>query len=485
MAARIPLYETVADRITRLIDMGTLRPGERVPSVRQLSGQLGVSITTVVEAYRLLEDRGALEARPQSGYYVRARLPRTPEEPEMSQPEEGPTPVSLGELAIQVLRDMGDPDLLQLGAALPNPELLPLEKLSRTLAAAIRRDPRSSSIYDLPPGYEPLRAAIARRLIAAGCTLVPSQIVITAGCQEAIYLCLGALCRPGDTVAIESPIFYGILQAIECLGLRALEIPTHARDGISLDALAYAIEHNPVRACLVVSNYNNPLGSRIPDAGKRALVEMLAANDIPLIEDDNYGDLGFDLARPPVAKSFDRDGNVLLCASFTKTLAPGYRIGWVAPGRYQKEVERLKLACNLATSMPPQLALAEFLAGGGYDHHLRRVRRIYARQTASLAQAVGQFFPAGTRVTRPGGGFVLWVEMPPGVDSVALYEQALCAGITLAPGPLFSATRKYRNFMRLNASYWSPRVEAALATLGELAGVCGKHSSSLTGRTQW
>jgi DNA-binding transcriptional MocR family regulator len=466
---RVPLYESVAERITRLIRQGTFRSGDRVPSVRRLSAQFGVSITTVLEAYRLLEDRGTLEARPQSGYYVRPAFPGAPDEPEMAQVHGGPSPVSMGDLAVQVLRDMGNPALLQLGAALPHPDRLPLDKLSRALAAAVREDPHCGSVYDLPPGYEPLRVQIARRLVSAGCTLAPAEIMITAGCQEAIFLCLKAICKPGDTVAIESPIFYGILQAIESLGLQALEIPTHLRDGIRLDALADAIARNPVKACVVVSNFNNPLGSRIPDANKKALVEMLAAKEIPLIEDDNYGDLGFDSVRPLVAKSFDRTGGVLLCASFTKTLAPGYRIGWVAAGRYQKAVERLKIACNLATAMPTQLALASYLSTGGYDHHLRRSRRTYAQQTALMAQVIGERFPGGTRVTRPGGGFVLWVELPAGIDSVALYRKALPAGITLAPGPLFSAARQYQNFMRLNASHWSPEIERGLETLGRLA----------------
>lgn len=463
------LYETVAERINNLIAQGALRPGDRVPSVRQLRRQLGVSITTVLEAYRLLEDRGTIEARPQSGHYVRASFPGALEEPEIYRHQDGPTSVSMGDLAVQVLRDMGNPDLLQLGAALPNPEMLPQEKLSKTLAASVREYPGSSGSYDLPPGYEPLRIQIARRLVLAGCVVSPAQIVITSGSQESINLCLRAICQPGDTVAIESPIFYGILHAIESLGLRALEITTHTRDGIELEALEQAIAQNSVKACIVVSNYNNPLGSRIPDANKRALVELLAAKNIPLIEDDNYGDLGFDLTRPTVAKSFDQSDNVLLCASFSKTLAPGYRVGWVVAGRYQKQVEYLKIVSNLATSMPPQLALAAFLDRGGYEHHLRKVRRVYENQMVSMTQAISEYFPPGTRVTRPRGGFILWVELPAYVDSIALYKQSMNSRITLAPGPLFSATQKYGNCIRLNASYWSSKAEKALATIGKLA----------------
>jgi DNA-binding transcriptional MocR family regulator len=462
------LYEQVAGRVTGLIDQGTFETGGRIPSVRKLSGQLGVSISTVMEAYRLLEDRGVIEARPQSGYYVRARFPAL-SEPGMSRPKCEPTPVTCAEATMRILRDTANPSLIQWGVALPNPELLPIDKLGRILAAVARGAGLEASRYDPVPGHEPLRVQIARRALRAGCVLSPGEIVTTVGSQEAINLCLRAVCRPGDTVAIESPIYYGILQAIESQGLRALEIPTHARDGLCLDALAEALDRNEVKACIVVSNFSNPLGSSIPDEKKKVLVEMLAAREIPLIEDDVYGELFFGHERPKVAKAFDTTGNVLLCSSFSKTLAPGYRVGWVAPGRFQSKIEYWKFVTNLATPTPPQMAIAAFLAGGGYDHHLRRVRRAYALQTASMAQAIGRCFPENTKVTRPSGGFVLWVELPEGVDSLELSGRALCSGITIAPGPIFSAQQKYRNFIRLNAAFWSERHEGALETLGRLA----------------
>ena len=467
-APKINLYEEVAGRISHLIDQGTFKTGDRIPSVRALSQQLKVSISTVIEAYRLMEDRGRIEARPQSGYYVRASFPNLLE-PETSQPACEPTPVSSSDFIRLVRRDSANSGLLQLGAAHPNPRLLPLDKLSRTLASVVRKDAFLCSQYDILPGCEALRVQIARRVLGAGCALVPDQIITTNGCQEAMNLCLWAVCRPGDTVAIESPMFFGILQAIESQGLRALEIPTHPRDGISLDALRYAIEQNRVRACLVIPNFNNPLGSCIPDENKKALVEMLAEREIPLIEDDIYGELYFGAERPRVAKSFDTNGNVLLCSSFSKTIAPGYRVGWVAPGRYQSQVEHLKMAFNLAAATPTQMAVATFLAGGGYDHHLRRIRRVYARQVAAMVEAAARCFPKGTKVTRPAGGFVLWVEFPPYVDSLELYRRAVRSGITLAPGPIFSARQKYRHFIRLNTAFWTERVESAIETLGRLA----------------
>jgi DNA-binding transcriptional MocR family regulator len=277
------------------------------------------------------------------------------------------------------------------------------------------------------------------------------------------------VCRPGDTVAIESPIFYNLLQVIEMLDLKALEIPTHPQTGMSISALRYAIEHNPVHACLIISNFNNPFGSVMPDGRKKELVELLAGHGIPLIEDDVYGDLGFTHDRPTVAKRHDREGLVILCSSFSKTLAPGYRVGWVVPGRFQEKIERLKAVSNIATATLPQLAIAEFLENGGYDHYLRKMRGIYSRQAALMSQAVQRFFPAGTRVNNPSGGFVLWVELPEGVDSIRLYERALERGITIAPGFIFSASQKYRNFIRLNAAYWSARIEQAVALIGKMA----------------
>jgi DNA-binding transcriptional MocR family regulator len=464
---RPSLYEAVAGRISHLIDEGTFQPGDRIPSVRNLSRQLKVSVSTVMEAYRLMEDRGRIEARPQSGYYVRSSFPAI-SEPDQSEPASEPMPVSNNDLILRIGRDSRNPALLKLGAATPNPALLPLDRLNRTLAAVTRADSTLGGSYDDPAGCEPLRVQIARRLIGVGCTLAPDEVIVTIGCKEAITLALRAVCQQGDTVAIESPMFYGILQSIESLGLRALEIPTHPRDGISIEALSYAVDHNDVRACLVIPNFNNPLGSCIPEDRKRALVELLAERGIPLIEDDIYGELYHGTERPRVAKSYDKSGNVLLCSSFSKTVAPGYRVGWIAPGRFHRQVEHLKSAMNLASPTPTQMAVAAFLENGGYDHHLRRIRRVYARQVASMAQAVSNYFPEGTKLTRPTGGFVLWVELPEGIDSIELYQRAIQYNITVSPGPIFTAQQKYRNYIRLNAAFWSEKVERAVELLGEI-----------------
>jgi DNA-binding transcriptional MocR family regulator len=466
--AQIHRYEQVAAGIADLIESGALRPGDPLPSVRELSRQRSVSITTVLQGYYVLEARGLIEARPRSGFYVRAHLPAVLLEPEISSPPSDPADVSVRELVMMILRDACNSRLIPLGAAHPNPALTATGKLNRILAALTRQSSDAGATYDIPPGPESLRAQIARRAAATGCSLSPDDIVTTSGCSDAMNLCLRAVCRPGNTVAIESPICFDTLQYLEVLGLKAVEIPTHPRDGISLEALRFAITQMPVHACIVISNFNNPLGSCIPDDNKRELVRLLAAHGIPLIENNIFGEICFDGQSPTVAKAYDRKGLVMLCSSFSKDLCPSYRVGWVVPGRFKNEIEWLKYITSIAAPTLPQLAIAEFMASGAHGYHLRRIRQAYARSVVGLLQAVSRYFPPGTRVTRPSGGFVVWVQLPETVDSLKLYRLALTEGIAIAPGGLFSPTNGYRNFIRLNAAHWSEKTEGGIKRLGEL-----------------
>jgi DNA-binding transcriptional MocR family regulator len=467
--APAPLYERVARDLSRLIERGTFRAGDRIPSVRQMSRQLQVSITTVLGAYQALESEGVIEARPQSGYYVRPRLHAVPAEPAASRPDPSPTRVSTSELVMMVVRDARNANLVQLGASVPDPDLLPTAKLASSLGTLMRQHRRHAFGYDLPPGSHALRSQIARRALDAGCTLGPDELLVTSGAQESVYLALAAACRPGDAVACESPTFYGILQAIDSLGLHVVEIPTHPREGMVLSALRRALDTHRIRAVVTVANFSNPLGSCMPDEAKRELVRMLEARDVALVEDDLNGDLPHEGPRPKAARAWSRKGQVLLCSSFSKTIAPGFRVGWIAPGRYAEDVARLKFVLNVGAPTLSQLAIAEFLADGGYEAYVRKVRRTYAQQVARMVRAVAEAFPAQTKVTRPSGGFVLWVELPRGCDSLELYERARRHGMTIAPGPIFSARQRYRNFVRLNCASWSEQVESAVARLGQLA----------------
>jgi DNA-binding transcriptional MocR family regulator len=465
----INLYEQVATHIADAVDKGIYNPGERVPSIRQLSNQLGVSISTVIQAYHLLADQGLVQAKPQSGYYVNAR--HTLPQPMLSNPDVCPVPVSTGELAICVLQGLKDPDFVQLAGALPSPELLPIRQLNRDLAALSRQYQTLGSVYDPPTGRRELRIQIAQRALASGCCLDIDDIIITSGCQEALILCLRAVAKAGDTIAIESPAYHGTLQALEAMGMRALEIPSHPRSGVYLDTLEAAILQWPVTACLFTPNFSNPLGSCMPDEQKRRLVDLLAHHQIPLIENDIYGDLGFELPRPRVCKAYDKVGLTLLCSSFSKTLAPGYRVGWVAPGRFADKILHLKYLTNVSTPAPNQLAIAQFIARGDYERHLSRIRSCCERQVELMTRTVCHHFPEGTKVTQPAGGFVLWVELPGKVDAVALFQQARAHKIGIAPGILFTAQQRYHNFLRLSyVTPWSDRIERAVSTLGRLIG---------------
>lgn len=463
------LYEQVAEQLRRQIQNGTYRYGERVPSVRRLSRQVDVSMATVIEAYRLLEDDGLIEARPQSGYYVRSSHP-LPAEPAMSQPSGRPTQVNIITLAQQVLRSANAADIVQLGVATPHPDFLPVKTLNRIATAVLRRQAVDVTRYDFPPGRRELRVQIARRMAEAGCAVSPDEIIVTAGCQEALSLTLRAITKPGDTILIESPTFYGTLQTIEAMGLKVVEIPTHPRTGVSLDAIKLALEQWQISACVLTPNFSNPVGALMLDDTKKQLLKLLASFDVPLIEDDIYGELGFSSPRPKAVKSFDRKHQVFYCSSFSKTVAPGYRVGWVAPPpQFHAKIEHLKYVSTMACATLPELAMAGYLARGGYEHHLRQLRNLCAQHTQRMIEAVSRYFPSDTRVTQPTGGYVLWVELPEKVDALDLHRRALQRKISIAPGPLFSAKQKYRNYIRLSCALpWDNTLDRALFSLGQM-----------------
>ncbi len=468
---RMKLYETLADELAQSIRDGVLRAGDRLPSVRQASSSRDVSPSTVFQAYYLLEARGLIRARERSGYYVIGGNQALPPEPEQSsQPDEDSSPVAISERVFDILESARMRDVVPFGSAFPSPLLFPLARLARTMASSVQQLDPWSAVDDLTPGNLQLRRQIALRYLAAGLHVQPDDIVITSGALDALNLCLAAVTRPGDAVLVESPTFYAALQALERNSLQAIEVPTHPREGIDLAALARALERHRPKACWLMTNFQNPLGSLMPDEKKRDLVALLARHEVPLIEDDVYGELYFGNKRPMPAKAFDTKGMVMHCSSFSKCLAPGYRVGWAVPGRFTRAVARHKLTTTLAASAPAQAALAAYLEKGGYDRHLRQLRHTLSVQQTQFMEAIARHFPAGTQATRPKGGYFLWVSLPDGSDALALHRQALAHGISIAPGPIFSAHHGFTNCIRLNYGHaWDARSEAALATLGKLA----------------
>ncbi len=467
------LYEHLADELGQAIDRGALRAGDRLPSVRRLAQERSVSVSTVLEAYLQLENAGLIEVRPKSGHFVRRRAPLTAE-PRTPRVCQRPSRVTVSDAYTKILEAMRDPELVPFGCATIDPAYLPMAQLNRLLAQLTREMSTLGARYEGAPGLLTLRRQIARRAVEWGVALSEHDVCTAVGATEAISLALRAVAKPGDVVAVESPAYFGVLQAIEGLGLRALEIPAHPRTGFDVSAFDEAIRAQPVRAVFVTPTVSNPLGAIMPEDERERLVKITRRADIPIIEDDVYGELVFDGARPRPLRSFagpSDDNHVVLVSSVSKTLAPGYRVGWVAGGRWHDQIVRLKYSQSLACPSLLGMAIAEFLESGGYDRHLRRLRGAVAGNVERYREAITDAFPDGTRVSTPRGGFVLWVELPPGVDALALHDQALRRGIVVAPGPLFSARQRFANFIRISAgSPWCDRIATAMRTLGRLVG---------------
>lgn len=463
-----PLYARIAQRYARAIQDGAYAPGDRLPSVRDLCREEGVSPSTAVQALAQLEAIGAAEARPRSGFFVRPRSVAPP--PSSPRATPGATAVTVGALVQEVYRAARDPGVVPLGAGAPAPALLPVRALARAMSAAARRARAGGVEYEFPPGVLELRRAVSRRMVTLGCDVGPDELVITVGASEAIHLALLALTSPGDAIALETPAFFGTLVTAESLGLRVVEVPSLPGTGLDVEALERALARERIAAVVAVPNFSNPLGGLMPDPEKARLVRLLADRGLPLVEDDVYGDLAFEGHRPRPAKAWDREGLVVHCGSFSKSLAPGFRVGFVAAGRFHDAVERQKFATNVATPTLTQRAVASFLRSGSYDRHLRAIRGRLEEIVLRNAAAVADTFPPGTRVSRPRGGCFLWIELPPEVDALDLHARALRAGVAIAPGPIFSATRAHANCIRLACCEpWTPRVAAAIAAVGALA----------------
>jgi len=462
------LYLEMADRLQTQIAAGLFPVGSRLPGVRKLSIQQEVSIATAVSACRELEQRGVLEARPRSGYFVR-QPPAQRDMPRQANTSHRPRAVTGQERVLQLLQAVNDPGIVNLGAAVPDADFLPARQVEQAFHHVLKSQRRRCTGYEFPPGAPELRQQIARRLAGMQCLVNADDVLITNSCQESIAIALKLLTQAGDTVALESPTYYGLLQVIEALGLKALEIPTDPETGISIEALDLALEKWKVAACILVPNFSNPLGVCMSDARKQALMKCLSRHQVPLIEDDIYGDLSFNVRRPSPVKRWDTEGLVYYCSSSSKTLSAGMRVGWLVPGKRHAEATYLQFVNTVSVNSPGQLALAHILQHGHYDREVRRSASEYVRAIARMTDRVTQLFPEDTRVSRPAGGFVLWVELPEDINTTALMAQAMDEGVSFAPGPLFSASGKFGHCLRLNCAVrWDARLERALLTLARL-----------------
>jgi len=442
-----PHYRRIAESLRHTLASGALQPGDRMISARKLAEREQVSLPTALEALRWLEAEGLIIARPRSGYFVTPRNTERQIPPALS----GPVPVTLSAVA-RSLFSSAESRLIPLGAALPVPHWLPTETLQRALQSAGRRLDAHGQSYSLPPGRADLRNKIATRAAQWGARFGADDLVITAGATQALRLALRAVCKPGDAVAIEQPAYFGTLLLLEDLGLKALQIPTDPIEGLLLAPLADAIKRHRPAAVLASPTVQNPLGASMPVARKQELVALLERAGIPLIEDDVYGDLAGDGQRPPACKAFDQSGNVVYCSSLSKTLAPGWRIGWIAAGRYHTQVMQARMAGDWAGAPLLEAAASDVLASGDYDRHLRRLKVRVEKGVRAVIARVEASFPPGTRVTAPEAGFLLWVELPHPINALEVHRRALALGIGVSPGPLFSPGAELQNFLRLNCA---------------------------------
>ena len=459
------LYTAVTARIRAMIDEGVLRPGEKIFSVRDASKKYEVSISTIIKAYEILEQEGIIESHPQSGYFVTHRHPKKRQTSPISESQ----PLSQVELVLTTLRSIREFGTIPLGSPFPDAQLFPIKKIQQYEKAISGENTEWGVLNDLPPGNEGLRQQIARRYLAYGLDISPNDIVITHGATEAINLCLQAVAKPGDTIAIESPGYYALAHAIERMGMKVAEVRTHPTEGIELDALAALTENVHIKAVLLTANFQNPLGSLMPEVKKKALVEFLKLHKIPLIEDDVYHELYFDETPPKPAKYFDTQGLVLHCSSFSKSLAPGYRVGWTTAGQYRPTVEKLMFLNSLSIPSAPQIAISKFMHRDSFSQHLKNLRHTLRSNYILMRNCIESNFPAGTHVSLPRGGYVLWIKLPDAVDALKLYHACISKGISIAPGPIFTKKMELTNFIRLNFSHqWTPAIEQAVKDVGTL-----------------
>lgn len=459
-------YLQVAATLAQAIEKGSLLAGSRLPSVRSYAKNLQVSINTVVAAYRTLEDRGLIEARPQSGFYVCSPSTAVVPTATVGKPVD-----EVLDLIDTVFAAQQNTRFTNISLACPQTgDFYPSAKLGRIMASLLRREPQLISQYALPPSSQRLRQQIARRAMTLGMLANPADITITHGCMEALQLALRVTTKPGDCVGLESPTYFYLMPLLASLGLKAVEIPTDSQQGLSLDVLELLLKEGRLNALIAMPTVQNPMGFTMPLAAKKRLAQLMNDHQVPLIEDGLYAEIQFGSTLSPAVKAFDRDGWILFCSSFTKTLAPDFRVGWIDGGRFTEDLHKLKAVSSMAESTLLSETLALFLKSGGYDHHLRSLRRRYAQQVQQAQQLITRHFPYGTKVTQPAGGFVFWVEFPDSVDTVALFHQMLKEQICLTPGTLYSPSGRYRHAFRLSCCYpFNQRYTEALARLGAVA----------------
>ena len=465
--AREVLYQKIANTIQEQIFSETLKIGDKLPSIRAFQKLHNVSMNTIKQAFLELESKSLIESRPKSGFYVSKTSNRKLLIPSMNKLKLSEQKTTSEDLITKVFDSLSDKGITRFSIGVPDPGLLPIAKLNKGLAKVVRNLAESGTSYEPVQGSANLRRNLAKWAIVLEGKLTEDDFVTTSGAMNAIFNCLMAVTKRGDTIAIESPVYFGIIQIAQNMGLNIIELPTHPTTGVDLEALKKVI--HKVDLCCFMSNFSNPLGSLMPDENKQELVKMLTHHNIPLIEDDLYGNLFFGTVRPKPCKYYDEAGIVMWIGSVSKTLAPGYRVGWVAPGKFKDKIIRQKMAQTVCMPSLYQEVIADFLEHGRYDHHLRNLRSTLYTNSLHFQRTIEDHFPENTKISQPQGGSFLWLELDKSIDTAVLYDTAIQQKIGFAPGRIFTQHDQYHNCMRLNFGLeWKEKVEFDLKRLGQL-----------------
>ncbi len=462
-------YTEIADAVAVNIRRKVLMPGDAVPSARTLAAREAVSVPTAVAALRHLEREGLVIARPRSGFYVTEFNAVAPSSHVI---KSHPQHIEIAAMAKELF-EIRDRSSIRFGAATPDASWLPAKSLARACLDANRLLGDTALSYSYPPGHRSLRATLAKRASRWGGKFAADDIIVTAGATQALVLALRVVAKRGDIVGIESPTYFGTLLVLESLGLKALEIATDHTLGLSTDAVEHALKRKKLAAIICSPSVQNPTGASMPLAARKRLFALAASAGVPLIEDDTYGELCGRQRLSP-CKAFDRiesEGNVIYCASFSKTLAPGWRVGYVVPGKYFDAIFAMRQKESHAGNLALETALNQHLVSGDHDRHLARLRDRMETSLQSIATRIGASFPHGTRLSIPKQGFLLWVELPPQINSRTLAQRAQLEGISVSPGELFSPQSTYKHHLRFNCAIEiDTPVLRAIERVGHIAG---------------
>lgn len=444
-------YEKLAEELADEIKAGNWQAGEKLPSIRALAQKCKLAKVSVQHALQVLEQRNLVIAKPKSGYYVNAKQSKPIKQTQANQ-SLTPKPVDMPDLFIDIMEHSAAFDIKPQYGLSASPSTT-TTKLTRYLTRAQRHQPFSKSVYYSPPaGIKELREQIAKHYQKRGLAIIADDICITSGCQNSLYLSIQTICKPGDTVAVESPAFYGILQLLQQLNCKIIEIPSSPTTGINIDELTSATDNWPIKACIVTPSFATPTGAKMTSSNMQKLIALANDKNFTVIEDDVYGDVGFQSMSKPL-KAFETSDVAVLCGSFSKSLSRDLRLGWVISRKYNAQLTKAKLVQQLATSQTTQRALTEFLSDGHFERHLNQYRRQLKKQRDQLLSTIQALWQFDVRYTVPDGGLALWIQLPENINTLSLYHQAIDHGIVITPGNLFSNQSAYSNFLRLSFAH--------------------------------